>query len=273
LHEVEEEIKLPIEVECVYSWMAFGSSRQTPRLAVANRFFGLQADGNYKIRGLALRRDDTPPFVARAQYQVLQILAGEKDANRLPALFPEVLSILHRKISALDHRNIPMEELLVTQILSRELDEYCVPSSAARAAYQLQAIGKRIQMGQKIQFIYTRTEQGVRAWDLPELCDPALVDTARYKQLLFRAVHEVLQPFGVTENVLKDWMFSHASYLLPPGLLHNRLEMPLFAPLKNIRVGIGQGLVNYLINKEKETERARLSKQDLSPLGPIRLWG
>ena len=73
-------------------------------------------------------------------------------------------------------------------------------SPAARAASQLQSIGKNIRMGQRIQFIYTKTKQGVRAWDLPEPFNPALIDIAKYKELLFRAVHEVLQPLGVTEE-------------------------------------------------------------------------
>lgn len=91
-------------------------------------------------------------------------------------------------------------------------------------------------MGQRIQFMYTRTRQGVCAWDLPDPINPSFVDIPRYKELLFRAIHEVVQPLGVTENVLRNWMFSQASYLLPPGLLHHRLEMPLFASLGRVRV-------------------------------------
>jgi DNA polymerase elongation subunit (family B) len=216
--------------------MAFVSSRQNPNLTVANRFFGLQADGDYKIRGLALRREDTPLFVANLQSQILRILAKEKDPSQLAKLFPEVLNMLQEGICALNSQKFPVKEFLVTQTLSRELIEYKVPSPAARAACQLQAVGKDIRMGQKIQFVYTRTEQGVCAWDAPEPINPALVDTARYKELLFRAVHEVLQPFGVTENILRNWMFTRASYLLPPGLLHSRLETPLFAGLKRVRV-------------------------------------
>jgi DNA polymerase II len=236
LDEIEEETKLAIEVERVYSWMAFVSSRQNPRLSVANRFFGLQTDGEYKIRGLALRREDTPAFVANTQIEILQCLAREKDSSRLVNICPDVLRILRTRISALEHRTVPIQELLITQTLSRELDAYRVLSPVARAASQLQAMGKNIRMGQRIHFIYTRTEQGVRAWDLPEPLQPAWVDTARYKDLLFRAAQEILQPLGVTEPVLRNWIFSQASYLLPPGLLHNRLEMPLFANLKNMRV-------------------------------------
>jgi DNA polymerase elongation subunit (family B) len=146
------------------------------------------------------------------------------------------LKILKERFSALINRRIPVEELLVTQTLSRELDEYRVLSPVARAAGQLQAIGKNVRMGQRIDFLYTRTKQGVCAWDLPEPFHPAFLDTARYKEILFRAVHEVLQPLGVTESVLRNWLFSEASYLLPPGLLHHRLEIPLFAELKRVRV-------------------------------------
>lgn len=129
-----------------------------------------------------------------------------------------------------------MNELLVTQTLSRELTDYKMFSPAARAARQLQVIGKDVRMGQRIQFLYTRTKQGVHAWDVPGLLDPTWIDTARYKELLLRAVHEVLQPLGITESVLRNWVFTKASYLLPPGLLHHSLEIPLFAGLKRVRV-------------------------------------
>ncbi len=238
LDEIQQETKLPIEVEEVYSWMAFVSSRQNPDLSVANRFFGLQSDGEYKIRGLACRREDTPLFVAETQLQVLQILAKEKDPGQLTNRLPEVLSMVQERASALSDRKIPLDELLITKTLSRELNEYRVRSPVARAACQLQAIGRNIRMGQRIQFIYSRTKQGVCAWDLPEPFNPALIDIPRYKELLFRAVHEVLQPLGATENVLRNWMFSRAGYLLPPGLLNNRLDLPLFANLKHVRVDI-----------------------------------
>ena len=238
LDEIEEEMKLSIELEEVYSWMAFLSSKQNPNLTVPNLFFGLGTEGECKIRGLALRRRDTPLFIAEAQLQILQILAKEKDPGQLTKLLPEVFNILQEKMSALSNRNIPIEELLVTRTLSRELMEYKVPSPAARAASQLQAIGKDIRMGQRIQFVYTKTKQGVCAWDLAEPFNATFIDIPKYKELLFRAVHEVLQPLEVTKNVLRNWMFSEASYLLPPGLLHDRLEMPLFAGLKRVRVDI-----------------------------------
>ena len=236
--EIENETKLPIEVEEVYSWMAFVSSRQNPNISVANRFFGLKPNGEYKMRGIASRREDTPLFIAEAQLHTLQILSKEKDTRKLTELFPEILGMLQTRMLALKSRAIPIHELIVTQTLSRELEEYRVPSPVARAAIQLQTTGKRISMGQKIQFVYTRTEMGVCAWDLSGIISPSLIDNSKYRELLFRAIHEVLQPMGVTKDVLKNWVFFNTSYLIPPGFLHNRLEMPIFANLKHMHIEI-----------------------------------
>lgn len=236
LEEIEQETGIPIELEELYSWAAFLSSRQNPNLSVANRFVCLKPDGEYKIRGIACRREDTPRFVAEAQLQVLEILAKEENPAKLTQCLPKILRVTQERITALNGQKIPVQELLVTQVLSRDLGEYKVPSPAARAASQLQAIGKNIQMGQRIQFLYTKTKAGVMAWDLPESIDPDWVDTSRYKELLFRAIHEVLQPLGVTKSVLHNWLFSQASYLLPPGLLHDRMETPLFENLDKLRV-------------------------------------
>ena len=110
-----------------------------------------------------------------------------------------------------------------------------------RVTLQLQASGKAMRMGQRVQLIYTKTEEGVLAWDLPSALDPDLIDLPRYKELLFRAVYEVLQPLGVTESVLRDWIYSQAGYVAPPGLLSSpgdfdKLDLPLFAPMERLRV-------------------------------------
>jgi DNA polymerase II len=236
LEEIEQETGLPIEVEAVYSWMAFLSSRQNPNLSVPNLFFGLQSNGEYKIRGLALRREDTPLFIAETQAMALQMLAGEQDPRRLSRLFPYVLRMCQARYFALYQHQVPLEDLIATQTLSRELAEYRVPSPVARAANQLQATGKDIHMGQRIQFLYTKTKYGVMAWDVFDINNHNLIDIAKYEELLFRAAYEVFQPLGVPKSVLKNWFYGNVNYLVPPGWLHQRMELPLFANLRHLRV-------------------------------------
>jgi len=240
VHEIERETHLPMDLENVYSWFVFLRSRQNPDASVANRFYGIAANGEHKIRGIALRRGDTSRFVANVQSGVLEILTKETDPLKLVDRLPEVLAFIREKLGALKSREIDLEELIVTQTLSRELDGYSVLSPLASAARQLQGHGRNIKMGQRIRFIYIGPAPGVHAWGLPKGPDPRTVDVLRYQELVLRAVHELLQPLGVTERILKDWLLSKAGYIDPPGQLHSsdpiKLDLPLFRDLEYLRL-------------------------------------
>ena len=239
-NDIAQETRLPIDVEDIYSWFAFINSRQNPNLSVANRFYGLSQSGEYKIRGLALRRSDTPRFIANTQLDVLKLLAKERDITKLNGLLPEVLAMSQARLAALKKGEIPLDDLVVTQTLSRELNNYSVLSPLAVAAKQLEAHGKTIKMGQRVRYIYISPGPGVHAWDLPSQPDLRVVDFFRYRELLLRAVHEVLEPLGVTEKTLRDWLFSKAGYINQPGLTTPpdpaKFELPLFADLKYLHV-------------------------------------
>jgi hypothetical protein len=124
---------------------------------------------------------------------------------------------------------------------SRELDGYGVLSPLAVAAHQLRAQGKTIRMGMRIRYLYVSCGLGVYAWDLPNPPDWKAIDRIQYRKLIIRAVHEILQPIGVTEAILKNWLIGQAGYLAPPGFLKTtnptRLALPLLADLKYLRVG------------------------------------
>lgn len=232
--EIERETRMPIELQKVYPWFAFLASRENPNVSVANRFFGLAPDGDHKIRGIALRRSDTPRFIANLQMQLLEILAREPDSTKLVGLFPEILEAVQEKLAALKAGEIPLDEMVVAQTLSRELNEYSYFSPVATAAKQLEASGKVLKMGQRVRYLHIRPGPGARAWDLAGDMDPRIVDASRYRELLLRAVHEVLQPLGVTEDLLKVWLFSRAGYMAPPGVIHSpqdlrKIDLPLFA--------------------------------------------
>jgi DNA polymerase-2 len=238
--DIERETRLPMDLENVYAWFAFLSSRQNSNISVANRFYGIAANGEHKLRGIAMRRGDIPRFVATVQAGVLEILAKETDSSRLPERLPEILAFVSEQLGVLKNRKVPLEELVVTQTLSRELDAYSVLSPLASAARQLQVQGKTVKMGQRIRLIYISPAPGVFAWGLSNPPDLRIIDVPRYQELVVRAVHEIVQPLGITEQILKHWLFSKASYVLPPGQFNPidaaKLELPLFSTLKYLRV-------------------------------------
>jgi DNA polymerase-2 len=226
LDAVSERTGLPIALDGVYRWVAFVPSRVDMRWPVPNRYFGVFQDGSLKVRGVEARRHDTPAFIAKVQMQMLELLAEE--VTRLPPPYDlrPVLALLRRKLADLRLGRVPLEGLIVSQKLSRELEEYRQPSPAARAAAQLQVLGRSFRPGQRVRFLYTRGEPGVSAWDLPRSPDPSSLDVARYTRLLLRAAHAVLGPFGLSEEDLRQQVADiPASQLaLPQESLVDRLS-------------------------------------------------
>jgi DNA polymerase-2 len=196
---------------------------------VANRYFGLFQNGAWKVRGIELRRSDTPKWIKRVQGEILDLLAEAAQAGELISRLPQVHILLRTRLSELRRGKIPLVELLVSQKISRPLEEYKVPSPAARAATQLASIGKHLTPGQHVRFLLIRGESGVFAWDLAEKPDPRSIDTDRYAELLCRAAFTLLQPLGVKEQTLRWWMFTNAGYGAPPGFLptSGSQEIPL----------------------------------------------
>jgi DNA polymerase-2 len=219
LDEISMRTGLPIGLDGIYRWVAFLPSRTDGRVPVPNRYFGVFRDGSLKMRGIEARRGDTAPFIAQAQLKLLERMAEVPDAGRLPGCLPDLLGLLHGHLSSLRSRRVPLPDLVVSQKLSRRLDEYRTPSPAARAAAQLESAGKSLQPGQRVRFLYALGDPGVYAWDLPTPPDPACLDLARYAELLLRAGATVLQPLGVSEATLRDWLFSNAGYGSAPGAL------------------------------------------------------
>ncbi len=204
LVEISARTHLPVGLDGVYRWVAFLASRVDPRVAVPNRYFGAFQDGSLKVRGIDVRRHDTPVFIGDTQMAILECFAGAPDAASLHGLVPQAVGILRRRLKKLKEGSVPLEDLLVTQRLSREIAQYKDPSPAARAAAQLEAIGQHVRPGQKVRFLLLRGERAVHAWNLPASPEPQQLDFARYRELTIRAASNIFAPLGISEGLLNN---------------------------------------------------------------------
>ena len=243
LDEILKRTRLPVALDGIYRWVAFLPSRQDERVPVANRYFGVFQDGSLKLRGVEARRRDTPPFITEAQLEILVQLVGARVGDPQSVPLSRILALLRRRLSALRSGRIPLEALLVTQKLSRALDEFRTLSPVARAVAQLAAAGVETSPGERVRFLYTRGEPGVHAWNLPNPPDPASPDVSRYAELLLRAAGTVLGPFGVREALLRQWLFENAAYSAPPGALPpGKAALPLLEwPVEAIPAPLYEG--------------------------------
>ena len=194
MEAIVDKTGIPIAMEGVFKWVAFLASKRDARVPVPNQYFGAFTDGSIKYRGIELRRRDTTLWVRKIQLAVLEILAQANTTQELAERMPSVLAFVEYTKHNLKAGRVPHEELIVRQKLSRTLESYKTPPPAARAALQLQAMGRQIAPGQSIQFLFTRGGSGVQAWELGEALEPGRLDTKRYCTLLDRAVRTVLDP-------------------------------------------------------------------------------
>ena len=68
---ITEQSGIPINFEGRYKWIVFLPSKTHPRVGVLNRYYGVMEDGKVKVRGLEIRRRDTPRFVFDAQTEMI----------------------------------------------------------------------------------------------------------------------------------------------------------------------------------------------------------
>ena len=153
-----------LALEGVYRWLCFMPSRQDPKRPVATRYFGVFEDGSLKVRGLACRRRDTPPFVRRAQEALLAKMAEAVTIDALLALKPELEEMAAGFRQRLREGRVKPQDLVITRVLSQKVADYKVDTPTSLAARQLEKAGIHLQPGEKVRYVHAEAEgrpQGV----------------------------------------------------------------------------------------------------------------
>jgi DNA polymerase-2 len=222
LAEIHQQTGLQIGLEGIYRWVAFLPSRTEPRVSAANCYFGAFEDGELKVRGIEVRRHDTPRFIKETQMGMLEILAEGRDAAGFRAALPEAVSYARQRLARLQSGRVPPSELVVTHRLARQPEEFVVRTVAARAARELVKAGVSLSPGENLRFLLVPGPEKARAWErLAEAhtCGDVPYDRPAYIERLLRAIESLLAPVGVDRGMLETWLLGNAGYWGPPGIL------------------------------------------------------
>jgi DNA polymerase-2 len=203
LDEIKTRTGLTIALDGIYKWVAFLSSHQNKKIAVPNRYFGVFQNGEIKTRGIETRRHDTPEFIRKTQMQILEILAKAPTGDSLKNCLPEIRTLIRNQQTALRLGCVPLEQLIVYQTVSRNLNEFKSSSLVSTALGQLESAGKSLRPGKSVRLVYTLGIPRAHAWDSPTALDPRRVNIPRYRRLLIRAVETVLEPITGKD---KSWI-------------------------------------------------------------------
>jgi DNA polymerase-2 len=204
---ITREIGVPINFEGRYKWVTFLPSKLHPRISVLNRYFGVMENGKIKIRGLEVRRRDTPRFIFDAQTEMINVLALANNSLELHRKIPEVLKILKTYRQRLLNDEVSISDLIVTKHLSKQPKNYKQHVSQVIAAEQLIKQGVEVHAGNNIKFLFVdsegkRYERRAKAMQLIEKgVNP---DTKKYLLLLYASTANLLSFSGYTTKKIYD---------------------------------------------------------------------
>jgi DNA polymerase-2 len=227
---IRDKLRLPISFAGVYRWIVFLSSKTDSKVGVLNRYYGIFEDGTLKVRGIDLRRHDTPDIVRQCQTEMLDILTKARDSSEFRLLIPSALKVLEKFVGSLRDGSVPLEDLVIVRNLSKNPDEYTHQVPHAIAARHLIAQGGSVHAGQQVSYILTH-DQTLTALP-PEIVDQGTVyDSERYVDLLCSSTANLLLPLGYDTKYLRS-MFKRTELKRHPApperfitpLLENRSE-------------------------------------------------
>ena len=110
---ITEQSGIPINFEGRYKWIVFLPSKTHPRVGVLNRYYGVMEDGKIKVRGLEIRRRDTPRFVFDAQTEMINTLATANNTAELRKKIPSALDVVRKYRQKLLDGEVPIEDLII----------------------------------------------------------------------------------------------------------------------------------------------------------------
>jgi DNA polymerase elongation subunit (family B) len=205
--KISKDIDVPLNFEGMYKWIVFLPSKVHPRIGVLNRYYGVMDNGKIKVRGIEVRRRDTPQFIYSAQMEVIKVLSTADDSKQFMRKIPEALQIIKNYRRKLLDGEIPISDLIVTKHLSKNPKNYKQKVSQVIAAEQLIKEGAKVHGGKNIRFLFTDAEnkqysRRVQAEQLIEANTNA--DIRKYLLLLYASAASLLSFAGYTTQSVYD---------------------------------------------------------------------
>ncbi len=205
--EVRAATGIEISLEGIYNWILFPSSKMDPNIPTANRYVGFYTHGEIKVRGIELRRRDTPLFIKRLQGKMLEVFQHATSVAEVEACVPAALAVVGEFIALLTSGKADPLELVIRQHISQEPDAYSTNSANAAVAKALEEAGIALRPGEMVEYIIVDAsgkKKPAKAVALPLYSSEDGYDIQKYTELALKAAATLLLPFGYDVEKLRE---------------------------------------------------------------------
>ncbi|AKH97368.1 type B DNA-directed DNA polymerase [Halanaeroarchaeum sulfurireducens] len=200
---VSEDVGIDLEYEAAYDWVAFVPRREGSGGALT-KYFGRyatpQPDGTaYKYRGIEARQRSTCEWVTTVQRTLVATLDEHRRAE-------PVLDRLAVALARLDRGDVDPDRLVVTNRVSRRVEEYTQATRNVAALERAAARGLERFPGQDVEYVVVDDEKDSRERVALASENPATYDTSFYWDRAIRAAESVVSPLGWDRERIREYL-------------------------------------------------------------------
>lgn len=188
-----KELKVDLEVDKIYRFLALSSRKKN--------YFGLLKNGETDVKGMIVKKRNTPPFLKKEFQNVTEILKKTTPDN-LETIKKRLSKKIKNIVKKIDNREYDLQSLAFHTQISKPIEEYTKTTPQhVKAAKELELHGKKIKPGQIISYVKTKTEKGVKPLDY---ANPQKVNWNKYLEIAETAFDQLLDAFGLSFQRLKQ---------------------------------------------------------------------
>jgi len=208
----KKELDLDLEAEKTYQFLALSKRKKN--------YVGIYKDTKYvDIKGLVVKKKNTPDFIKKAFSQLIEILKEITNDEKFKLARKKIIEIVKSNLNKIGQADtFTLEDYAINIGLQKNLNNYTkVIPQHVRAANafieteisklgknpsraEILAIKKTYQKGDAVKFIKSKGPLGAKVIEMAKLQD---IDTKKYKELLTSALEQVLDALDISFEEIK----------------------------------------------------------------------
>ena len=209
-----KETGLSISIDYHYKFLVLLPLEADEKIEALKHYFGITYEDKLVVRGIEIRRHDTPNVIKQFQTQLLYRLFDCKDSSEVVKKgYEDALLLVTQAIDKImTGEDIQQQDLVISKLLRQDIPKYKSLFPHVSAAIQLSNdTGKHPMKGDTIQYIYTHSQHN------NPLCRVAPIaventqaeplsryDKEKYREMILDAAETVLGFLGFDRTVYSN---------------------------------------------------------------------
>ena len=182
----KEKLGIDLEVDKVFKYVAFSQRKKN--------YIGVYGNGHVEVKGLTGKKSNTPDYIKKVFYDVLNVLASVNSEQDFERASSEIRKMIRQAYLEIKNRKVPLDGLAFRVMLSKSIDQYKdTTPQHVKAARLLRNSGKDVKPGDIISYVKTTSAMGVKPISMAR---PEDIDVDKYVEYLRSTFDQLLDALG-----------------------------------------------------------------------------